>query len=45
MNTQAAAGSLPDLMQHDYAYMLQWVERKQLADLTPYVDKGIVSGI
>ncbi len=24
MNTQAAAGSLPDLMQHDYAYMLQW---------------------
>ena len=42
MNTQAAAGSLPDLMQHDYAYMLQWVERNQLADLTPYVDKGII---
>ncbi|MGE4453230.1 MAG: ABC transporter substrate-binding protein [Sphaerochaeta sp.] len=42
MNTQAAAGSLPDLMQHDYAYMLQWVERNQLADLTPYVDQGII---
>jgi multiple sugar transport system substrate-binding protein len=42
MNTQAAAGSLPDLMQHDYAYMLQWVSRNQLADLTPYVQKGII---
>ncbi len=42
MNTQAAAGSLPDLMQHDYAYMLQWVQRNQLADLTPYVQKGII---
>ncbi|MGH0052482.1 MAG: ABC transporter substrate-binding protein [Sphaerochaetaceae bacterium] len=42
MNTQAAAGSLPDLMQHDYAYMLQWVERNQLADLTPYVDEGVI---
>lgn len=42
MNTQAAAGSLPDLMQHDYAYMLQWVERNQLADLTPYVNQGII---
>lgn len=42
MNTQAAAGSLPDLMQHDYAYMLQWVSRNQLADLTPYIQKGII---
>lgn len=42
MNTQAAAGSLPDIMQHDYAYMLQWVQRNQLADLTPYVQKGII---
>lgn len=42
MATQAAAGSLPDLMQHDYAYMLQWVSRNQLADLTPYVQKGII---
>ena len=42
MNTQAAAGGLPDIMQHDYAYMLQWVGRNQLADLTPYVEKGII---
>lgn len=42
MNTQAAAGSLPDLMQHDYAYMLQWVGRNQLLDLTGYVDSGVI---
>ncbi|HKM05416.1 MAG TPA: extracellular solute-binding protein, partial [Sphaerochaeta sp.] len=42
LNTQAAAGSLPDLIQHDYAYMLQWVGRNQLADLTPYIEKGII---
>lgn len=42
MNTQAAAGNLPDLMQHDYAYMLQWVTRNQLRDLTPYVDSGVI---
>ena len=42
MNTQASFASLPDLMQHDYAYMLQWVQRNQLADLTPYVQKGII---
>ncbi len=40
--TQAAAGSLPDLIQHDYAYMLQWVNRNQLADLTPYVKDGTI---
>lgn len=40
--TQAAAGSLPDLIQHDYAYMLQWVTRNQLADLTPYVKDGTI---
>ncbi len=42
INTQVAAGNLPDVMQHDYAYMLQFVGRKQLADLTPFVkDKTI----
>ncbi|AEC02093.1 ABC transporter substrate-binding protein [Parasphaerochaeta coccoides] len=43
MNTQAAAGNLPDLMQHDYAYMLQWVTRNQLKDLTPYVNSGVIN--
>ncbi|MFA6844681.1 MAG: extracellular solute-binding protein [Sphaerochaetaceae bacterium] len=42
MNTQAAAASLPDLMQHDYAYMLQWVQRKQLLPLDEYVQSGVL---
>ncbi len=42
LNTQVAAGNLPDLMQHDYAYMLQWVSRKQLADLTPFIQKKTI---
>jgi multiple sugar transport system substrate-binding protein len=42
MNTQAAAGSLPDLMQHDYAYMLQWVKRNQLKPLDDYVKSGVI---
>lgn len=42
LNTQAAAGGLPDLMQHDYAYMLQWVTRNQLRDLTPYIKSGVI---
>jgi multiple sugar transport system substrate-binding protein len=42
MNTQAAAGSLPDLMQHDYAYMLQWVNRNQLKPLDAYVKSNVI---
>ncbi len=42
MNTQAAAGNLPDLMQHDYAYMLQWISRGQIKDLTSYVSSGVI---
>lgn len=42
INTQAAAGSLPDLMQHDYAYMLQFVGRNLLTDLNPFVQSGII---
>lgn len=42
INTQAAASSLPDLMQHDYAYMLQFVGRNLLTDLTPYINSGVI---
>jgi multiple sugar transport system substrate-binding protein len=42
VNTQAASGSMPDLMQQDYAYIEQWASRNQLLDLTPYItDKTI----
>jgi multiple sugar transport system substrate-binding protein len=42
MNTQAAAGSLPDIMQQDYAYIEQYNNRNQLLDLNSYVQKGII---
>jgi multiple sugar transport system substrate-binding protein len=37
INTQVASGSMPDVMQHDYAYLLQFVGRDLMADLTPAV--------
>ncbi|MDR2535344.1 MAG: ABC transporter substrate-binding protein [Treponema sp.] len=42
MNTQAAGGSLPDLMQQDYAYINQWFNRNLLEDLSPYSQKGVI---
>ena len=35
--TQAAANVLPDVMQHDYVYLRQYVEKNLLLDLTPFV--------
>lgn len=43
INTQVASVSLPDIMQHDYAYMLQFVERNILTDLTPYVNSNVIN--
>jgi multiple sugar transport system substrate-binding protein len=43
LNTQAAAGNLPDLIQHDYGYILQWAGRNQLKDLTPYTQNGVIN--
>jgi multiple sugar transport system substrate-binding protein len=43
LNTQAAAGNLPDLIQHDYGYILQWAGRNQLKDLTPYTQNGTIN--
>lgn len=40
INTQVAAGNLPDVMQHDYAYLLQFVSRELVTDLTPFVQSG-----
>ncbi len=42
INTQAAAGSLPDLMQHDYSMIYEWVQRGLLTDLTPYIESGVI---
>jgi multiple sugar transport system substrate-binding protein len=42
INTQAAAGSLPDVMQHDYSQIYEWVQRGLLTDLTPYIESGAI---
>lgn len=38
MATQMAAKNLPDIMQQDYAYLGQWIDKNQLADLTEFID-------
>ena len=40
MSTYAANNDLPDIMQHDYAYLEQYVSNGLLLDLTPYVESG-----
>jgi multiple sugar transport system substrate-binding protein len=42
VNTQAASGSMADLMQQDFSYIGQWAGRNQLADLTPYTEDGTI---
>ena len=38
MSVRAAANSLPDIIQHDVAHMLSWVEAGHLLDLTPFIN-------
>jgi multiple sugar transport system substrate-binding protein len=42
LNTQAAAGSLPDVMQQDYMYIGQYNDRNQLVDMNAYAQRGII---
>ena len=42
LNTQAAAGSLPDVMQQDYQYIEQYNNRNQLVDLNAYAQRGVI---
>jgi multiple sugar transport system substrate-binding protein len=42
LNTQAAAGSLPDIMQQDYQYIAQYNNRNQLVDMNIYAQKGTI---
>jgi multiple sugar transport system substrate-binding protein len=44
MNTQAAAGGLPDVMQMDMAYIGRYVQSKQLLDLSKYRDQPLKLG-
>jgi len=40
--TQAAGGNLPDVMQHDYARLSEWVGNDLLIPLDDYVDSGAI---
>jgi multiple sugar transport system substrate-binding protein len=42
LNTQTAAGGLPDVIQFDYDYLNEWISRNQLLDLTPYIQSGAI---
>jgi len=42
MATYVAANTLPDIVQHDYAKIIPYVENDLLADLTPYVESGVL---
>ncbi len=41
--TQTAGGSLPDIIQQDYAFIGQYIDKGVLADLTPYIEAGILN--
>jgi multiple sugar transport system substrate-binding protein len=43
LNTQAAAGSLPDVMQQDYMYIGQYNDRNQLVDMNAYAQSGVIN--
>lgn len=40
--TQAAGGNLPDIIQMDYAYIKQYVDKGQLVGLNQYIESGVI---
>lgn len=47
LSTQAASGSMPDLVQMDYLYISTYAKNNTVADLNEFIDEGIIdtSGI
>lgn len=43
MATQAASDNLPDIIQQDYAYVTQYQEKNQLANLDSYISSGALN--
>lgn len=43
LNTQAAGKNLPDVVQHDYAYLSEWVTRGLLLPLDDFIAKGVIN--
>ncbi|HLU10814.1 MAG TPA: extracellular solute-binding protein, partial [Oceanobacillus sp.] len=42
LQTKAAAGQLPCIMQHDYAFLAEWANRGLLLPLNPYFEDGTI---
>lgn len=42
LSTLAAGNSLPECIQMDYSYLMQYASSDLLADLTPYVESGVL---
>ncbi|MCX7714395.1 MAG: ABC transporter substrate-binding protein [Clostridia bacterium] len=40
--TQMASKNLPDVIQQDYAYLGQWKQKNQVADLTEFVNSKVI---
>lgn len=43
MNTQAAGGNLPDIMQQDYQMIAEWTGKNLLLPLDPYIADGTIN--
>lgn len=41
--TQAASGSMPDLVQMDYLYITTYAKNNSLADLQPFIEDGTIN--
>ncbi|PNV61636.1 carbohydrate ABC transporter substrate-binding protein [Clostridium sp. chh4-2] len=42
LSAMAAGGNLPDIIQMDHSYLKQYQESNQLADITPYLESGVI---
>lgn len=42
LSTQAASGSMPDIVQMDYLYITTYAKNNSLADMQPYIDNGTI---
>lgn len=42
LSTQAASGSMPDIVQMDYLYISTYAKNNSVADLQPYIDNGTI---
>ncbi len=42
LSTMASGGNLPDIIQQDYAYINQYQRSNQLANLSEFIDSGVI---